>query len=382
MASDCGYGRELASPPRSRGAPPALSLTIHSWPPPRWSHSQVRFRAEHRYIARTLAHLGGREARALSRRDDGERRRSAREARLRRWRQIEEPASAARLTAIRGRLPALRGMVACACERRRLQETSAALLHLPGAGESIGAIAEQTGRIAETAGWEELRTLHATWRDFVLLAAEAAAAEDFEWHEDQLTSKEGEAARAVMAHTSWRIEVPDPNAEAGVPAPIATLLDQREQLDSARERLTPLHEAEQSSRLDDAAAAPEQEAMLEAIGARLAEEQVRPPLSSSLGISPSPHPPLASSSSPPLACRPHPRLASAVHPRETLLLPSPPPLSSSPLLLPSPAPLSCFPFLLPSPAPPPSPPPPHPPHPPSSQTVVTSPRGLLTRRGG
>jgi hypothetical protein len=282
----------------------------------------VRYRAEHRYVTRTLQQLTRREARARVRYDDGERRRAAREARQQRWSQEVEPKASARLLSIRARLPALRNAVACARERRRLQEGSVALLYLPGGGESIGTSEEQSAHADEMGSLDALRALYGLWKELARLATQAARAEEMEWREDQLTSKDAEAAaRAVMGDAWWGVELggggggPGGNGgllgggpsgaggavgagdsggggaghnaagataavtgveggtRGGAPlAPITALIALREELAAARARLLPLHAEEQRVRDIEASAAPDEEKILEDLEAHLAHE--------------------------------------------------------------------------------------------------------------
>jgi hypothetical protein len=177
---------------------------------------------------------------------------------------------------------------------------------------------------------DALRALYGLWKELARLATQAARAEEMEWREDQLTSKDAEAAaRAVMGDAWWGVELggggggPGGNGgllgggpsaagsgagagdssggaagdsggggaghsgagagaavtgveggtRGGAPlAPITALIALREELAAARARLLPLHAEEQRVRDIEASAAPDEEKILEDLEAHLAHE--------------------------------------------------------------------------------------------------------------
>ena len=232
----------------------------------------LRFRAERRHVSTALTMLEQREARALRRLADGEHRAAARQGRLSRWSLVEKPHSTARLTAISARQPGLNRSVAVAAERLRMQAATKRLLQLPGNGGGMGSLDEQKARIDETAAYEELKSLSERWADAVRLAAAAAKEEDDERAADEDVGVvwDWEGIDWLMRHASWRIEVQMPD---GAPPATTELLEQRTRLAAVRARLEPLLAADLRAREVEMAAAPAQNDVLDAVGARLQAEQ-------------------------------------------------------------------------------------------------------------
>ena len=272
LASDAppqGQGGSLHGPGGVPPGGPAASVTAVMLAMPT-VENWMRFCAEERHVCSALELLELREAHALRRLADGERRAAARDERLRRWREHEEPAARARRGAVASRDGALRRAVRVSEERLRLQRSTRQLLQLAGCGDAMGSLSEQHARTLETTGYEELSGLSERWGETTRLESGAVAEERTERSQDEENPKwNWEEVDWLMRHASWSVEV----SHESPPPETIELVAQRERLGEVRARLEQLLAAETRLREEEAEAAPAQNELLLEVRAKLDEER-------------------------------------------------------------------------------------------------------------